>query len=106
MTESDLLSREEAADLIGVLPGSLTHDASMSKRKVEEGGQLDRYDCPLPRKHVRERIVRAPGAKGPHSRLVPYWDRGELMAWRQALFSRPAPERDRDEQGRYLKTAS
>jgi hypothetical protein len=98
----ELLERDAAAKRCGIKPASLTHAASASQAKVDAGGTLDEYDCPLPVDRIRKPRPGA-GKMGPRRIRVPRWDPDALDRWR-AAGRRPA-DRQRDGAGRYLSAS-
>lgn len=103
---AELLDADEAAARCwtpgregGIKRSSLIHSASATNRKPAAERTI--YDCPLPVKH-EPRPRKSPGVKGPRMVNTPLWDAAQIQAWREALAGRPAPDRERDDAGRYL----
>jgi hypothetical protein len=106
-----LVDADEAAELIRATSSkprraaefqaaSLVHGASQTRNKPE--GEREPWDTPLPARY--ERRPRNKPGKGPRTVNTPLWRVGDLLDWREALESRPAPERPRDK-GRYAPEA-
>jgi hypothetical protein len=105
--QDPLLWPEEVAALVGELDGepiearSVIFYASRSRRRAD-AGQLTDYDLPVPKpEHYAKRKVTTTGGA---TRTVksPRWPRSAIVAWRQAVAARPAPERDRNAAGKYV----
>jgi hypothetical protein len=121
-----LLFAEAAGELCGIAPQSITHGASQTRGKLDRGEPVSGYDTPVEAEVVtctwtEVRLgawhLKAPdgavaaeweGARrmGPRRVKRPRWRASDLLAWREALAEKPAPERVRDESGRYLSRAS